>query len=57
MTWKELRDLLNKQPAEALTTDVTVFDSVYNEFYPGIDLQNADDSCDVLDEGHLYIKI
>ena len=53
MTYKELKEKLDKLTEEQLMTDVTIFDTVERQFYGGIDFGITDES-DVLDAGHPY---
>jgi len=55
MTYRELRDNLNELTKECLNADVVMvvmFESGMDEYYPIYNLILADETCDVLDEGH-----
>ncbi len=56
MTYRELRALLGCLNDEQLDSEVTIFDSAEDEFFPagGFHVQPCDD---VLDEGHPYITL
>lgn len=60
MTWNELIEKLNKMTPEQRNTDVTVYVSSEDEFYPLAStdkpLYTAEDD-DVLDKGHPFLII
>jgi len=52
MTYRELREKLNNLTEDCLDTDVVLFESGIQEYYPIHNLVLTDETCDVLDEGH-----
>lgn len=57
MTYRQLLMKMQSMPDDRLDDDVTVFDGNEGEFLPVNGTEIADDECDVLDEGHLYLTI
>jgi hypothetical protein len=57
MTYRQLLKKLQSMPDASLDDTVTVFNNDDEEFYPVDRAKIADDDCDVLDEGHLYLTI
>lgn len=57
MTYRKLRDILNKMDDVTLDQTVTVYVSGSDEFHPVEWWDRADSTItDVLDDGHLYLK-
>ncbi len=60
ITWRELREAINKLSEEQLNTDVTVYDGANDEYFPaGMSnkpLSFASET-DVLDCGHPYLEV
>lgn len=56
MTYKELRDKIDKMTDEQKNCDVTLFDSDIEEFFALDHLKFANENdCDVLDHGHPFL--
>lgn len=57
ITWNQLREFLNslKESDSRLDDNVTIEDTT-GEFYPIDDIFEIED-CDVLDKGHLYLRV
>lgn len=55
MTYKQLLQKLQELSAEQLAMDVTVYDSLNDEFYPSTDL-GITEGIDVLEDNHPIIK-
>jgi hypothetical protein len=55
MNYRELAELILASP-EIQDQDVTVFVPGVDEYYPGT-VAFTDDSCDVLDDGHMVITL
>lgn len=59
-TYADLIEYLSNIPKERLNDSVTIFVSGLNEFYTldkNYPILESDNSCDILDEGHVYFKI
>ncbi len=60
MTYADLLQTLSRATAEQLAQDVTVYVSGVDEFYAVVHdfpVCEANDECDALDAGHLYLVI
>ncbi len=55
MTYKDLLEILSELNEEQLNMDVTVYDSIDDEFFPIDEILTAEN--DVLDKDHLYFII
>lgn len=56
MTYRELKEVLDRLPDERLEDTVTVKDTNKMESYPVVDYVLANENQDVLDPGHLYLR-
>lgn len=58
MTYRNLLKKLQEVVDSRLDDEVTIQDKSSDEFYPALTIKEAkEDTCDVLDEGHLYLTI
>jgi hypothetical protein len=58
MTFKELANQINQLTPEQQDMDVTVHVAALDEYFPESGtLEFADENCDVLDEGQLFLQI
>lgn len=57
MTYRQLRERLNQVTNEQLDQDVTIWLMGTGEFLPMVNIFMAEESDDVLDEGHLAFGI
>jgi hypothetical protein len=56
MTYRELILKLQEMSDSQLDMDVTIFDSVSDEFHPMVSLEFANENIDVLDNQHPFIN-
>jgi len=56
MTYKQLLKRLQKATPEQLEQDVTLYVQHTDEYIPVTTVETADESQDVLDAGHLYVR-
>jgi hypothetical protein len=56
MNYRELAEYILAQSEDVQNQDVTIFVPGVDEYYP-IAIAFTDDSCDVLDDGHMVITI
>lgn len=56
MNYRELAEYILAQPEDVQNQDVTVFVPGVDEYYPTA-IVYTDDSCDVLDDGHMVITL
>ena len=56
MNYRQLAEYILGQPEHVQNQDVTVFVPGVDEYYPTA-IAYTDDSCDVLDDGHMVITI
>jgi len=57
LTYRQLLQTLERIPDASLDATVTIFDGRDEEYYPVNRCVIADEHCQVLDEGHLYMTI
>lgn len=56
MNYRQLAEMILEQPEEVQNQDVTLFVPGIDEYYMAT-VAFTDDSCDVLDDGHMVITI
>lgn len=57
MTYRKLIDQLGRIPANRLDDDVTIYDSVNDEYMHNVSIKCADEDNDVLDYGHIFLNV